>query len=210
MIMFRCTTQRYGRLYARWLCNPGTLLDLASFDPERDALLDLCGGTGAVSLEAIRRGARHSPTLLDLEPRCPEPSIISVRGDAHDPRSYLGVSVDLCTIRQSLGYLKLRVIFPMLYSVIRPHGRLALNTFLKPRWKALSYRYDGSTFYEASAVIGRSVLHVQASPFIGADVSVFRHHPLEEIILSMSDSGFSIENVRVSGRSVRILATKIG
>ncbi len=69
---FRCTTDHYATLYARWLARPGTLLDLAGYEPGQ-RVLDLCGGTGAVSQECLRRGANPSTIMLvDLNPRCSE------------------------------------------------------------------------------------------------------------------------------------------
>ena len=66
-----CTTDKYGALYAKWLKNPGTLLDLAGYEPGM-RVLDLCGGTGAVSEECLRRGGSPSDlVLMDLNPRCP-------------------------------------------------------------------------------------------------------------------------------------------
>jgi|APSaa5957512576_1039674.scaffolds.fasta_scaffold64054_2 16S rRNA G966 N2-methylase RsmD len=78
-----CTTDKYDALYARWLEKPGTLLDLAGYEPGQ-TVLDLCGGTGAVSLECLDRGAGPAEvTLLDLNPRCSSDRILSIKGDAN-------------------------------------------------------------------------------------------------------------------------------
>lgn len=61
-----CTTDQYGPLYARWLVDPGKLLDLAGLRPG-DRVIDLCGGTGIVAKEAVKRGAK-SAFVVDLNP----------------------------------------------------------------------------------------------------------------------------------------------
>ena len=69
--MFDCSTDKYDVLYAPWLRDPGRLLDLAEYRPG-EKLLDLCGGTGAVSKVALQRcgGEKSDITLLDINPRC--------------------------------------------------------------------------------------------------------------------------------------------
>jgi SAM-dependent methyltransferase len=61
-----CTTDAYAELYERWLEAPGRLLDLAGLQPG-ERVIDLCGGTGIVAKEALRRGAR-SAFVVDLNP----------------------------------------------------------------------------------------------------------------------------------------------
>jgi len=65
--MFDCTTDKYDALYARWLKEPGKLLELGELK-EGDRVIDLCGGTGLVAYEAICRGARCA-FVVDLKPR---------------------------------------------------------------------------------------------------------------------------------------------
>lgn len=64
---FNCTTEKYADLYARWFVNPGKLLDLGGLKPG-ERVIDLCGGTGIVATEAIRRGAANA-FIVDLNPR---------------------------------------------------------------------------------------------------------------------------------------------
>lgn len=61
-----CTTDKYQTLYARWLVDPGKLLDLANLRPG-ERVIDLCGGTGVVAKEALRRGAKNA-YVVDLNP----------------------------------------------------------------------------------------------------------------------------------------------
>lgn len=178
--MFKCTTKKYETLYARWLKNPGKLLDLAEFDSSRDTLLDLCGGTGAVAREALRRGAKKV-CLLDLNPRCDDPRIVAIKGNAHDIGAYSHFpKIDLCVVRQSLGYLNLTRVISVLLRILSPGGRVALNGFIRPRWKLATYRHDQNPYLEASGHFLGRVAHVQAG-LGGIDFSVFRHYKLATI-----------------------------
>jgi SAM-dependent methyltransferase len=206
--MFKCTTSSYEKLYSRWLENPGSLLDLASYDPKRDRLIDLCGGTGAVSLEAVRRGAIHTPVLIDLNPRCQDTRRVKqVAGDVQDIEAYVHLKkADVCVIRQSLGYLDLNKVFGLVRKALEPGGRLAFNAFSRPRWKVSTYRHENRRHFEISAFFGKKVFHIQASPSIGADVSVFRHHSKDEIREALKS--FSSCSISDDGKSLRVFATK--
>ena len=205
--MFKCTTKSYDVLYSRWLENPGNLLDLAEFDESKDSLLDLCGGTGAVSVEAVLRGAVLPPTLIDLNPRCSNPRVKSIKGDAHDPLTYRDVKADVCIIRQSLGYLDLKTVFSLVHGVLNPGGRFAFNTFLQPRWKVSTYRHGGRRHFEVSAHALGKVVHVQASPLVGLDVSVFKHHGLDDIMNALKRK-FDVDVADGNQKSVRVCAVK--
>lgn len=211
-----CTTPKYDELYARWLSNPGALLDLAGYDPARDSLLDLCGGTGAVSLEAVRRGGRDI-RLLDLSPRCPDPRVVQVRGRAEDvgdlADEYLddsyrpaGGAFDLVVCRQAVAYLDVTRAFAGVARVLRTGGRFAFNSFRRPRWSARTYVHGGRRFLEASAHAFGRVVHLQASPRIGADVSAFRWRTEQELAAALGP-WFDVETF-VSERSSRWLCRK--
>ena len=180
--MFRCTTNRYDALYARWLENPGSLLDLAGYIPG-EMLLDLCGGTGAVSREALRWGADPSTiTLMDLNPRCPDPRVPTIRLDVQEYAALMGPApvdplFDLIVIRQSAAYLQYQdSLVRWLASVLKPGGRLVFNTFRKPKWSFRTYTYHGKRFFELSWYFGKTVWHLQASPTIGLDITKFHWH----------------------------------
>lgn len=205
-----CTTDKYEALYARWLVNPGTLLDVAGYVPG-DRLLDLCGGTGAVSREALRRGADPSTiVLVDLNPRCPDERIEQVRGDADMPWVTFRCpekSLDLIVIRQAAAYLWFRL--TMLHwwqSRLADGGKMVFNLFTKPKWSFKTYKFNDRRFFEASWYIGRQVWHMQATPSIGIDFTRFTWVAPEEL-RSLLEVFFQVEVIE-DGKSQRWVCSK--
>ena len=193
MISFRCMTERYDDLYARYLANPGTLLDLAGYKPGM-RLLDLCGGTGPVSREAVRRGApKGTVYLLDLNPRCNDHRIISVKADANTltkvrPEDIPLAGFDVIIIRQSIAYLEVgEALGWSLALFLRSGGRLVFNTFDWPKearpWVTKEYTHEGHEFFEAAIKIFGRVLHVQHRWGLGSDLTFFRNYKLSDFIL---------------------------
>ena len=204
--LFKCTTDKYNVLYARWLKGPEKLLDLAEYDPAKDTLLDLCGGTGAVANEALRRGAKDV-YLLDLNPRCTNPQIITVKGDVHNVYAYSFLpEISVCVIRQALGYLDLKAVSVILARVLKPGARLALNGFISPKWGVTTYKRNLTTFIEASGHFLGRVAHVEASPD-GIDLSVFRHHRLENIY-AVFGYDFEVTAKEITDKSFRLVLTR--
>lgn len=209
-----CTTDKYDRLYARWLEKPGSLLDVAGYQPG-ERLLDLCGGSGAVSLEAIRRGADPSTVMLvDLNPRCPDTRIEQVTGNADNigPDVFGGRqpechhSFDLIVIRQAAAYLHWHTYMILwLVCLLKRKGRLVFNTFIKPKWSLKTYKYNGRRYFEASGYIGRTVWHIQASPGIGFDITRFKWWDEQELRRRLE----TVFNVVVlqEGKSLRWICT---
>lgn len=177
--MFDCQTPIYNGLYARWLTNPGMLLDYAGFHP-KDELLDLCGGTGAISLEAIRRGGRNI-TLLDLNPRCHVHPIKQIRGYAENIHNLTSDLYDIVVCRQAIGYLDIENAFLAVAQILKPGGRFVFNTFVRPRWTAKFYAFGGHSYLEASAFLFNKVIHFTASPSFGFDMTLFRWHKNKEL-----------------------------
>jgi len=230
-----CTTDKYEQLYARWLVDPGKLLDLGDLKPG-DRVIDLCGGTGIVAKEALRRGAR-SAYVVDLNPRrafedsddirmlppfwgrAEEVDELLLRHvemlhdlpniDTGEPIGCLNrvpgridqrtcrcvnytLDFDLVVCRQAIGYLDIRRTARAVARVLRPGGRFVFNAFKRPKFALKSYAHGGKRFFEASGFIGQTVLHVQASPSIGVDVTKFHWHREDDLDAAL-EPYFSVE-----------------
>lgn len=182
--MFDCTTDSYDSLYTRWLETPGGLLDCAKYDPKRHrSLLDLCGGTGAVANEALRRGAAKV-WLLDLNPRTSDPRVVTSRGRAEDLKVF-GTKFDFVVCRQALGYLDLPRTAAALFHAMTPDAPFVCNAFVKPKWSLKPYRYKDRWYLEASGYFGRKVFHLQATDG-DFDVTVFRWHSIDDILTAFA------------------------
>ena len=220
------TTERYEELYAPWLRDPDTLLRLGQYEPG-EALLDLCGGSGAVSQAALdyRWGEKPDITLLDLNPRARgfwaetaklQGCLKTVEGRAEDvgrilPQRRFGLVV----IRQALGYLDLERTFHALSQVMEPGARLVFNSFIDPlaegvkRYSYKTYRYENVRFAEAHFTALGRVIHLQARLWPwkpGADVTLFKYHPDGDIERALQPH-FSCQRFQ-DGRSVRWLCIR--
>jgi len=194
-----CTTEKYGELYARWLDKPGALLDYARAT-RKDIVLDLCGGTGAVALAAQARGC--TTALLDLNPRCKAPYLVTHRGAAEDAAEVFSEGTfTLVVCRQAINYCNLLLTAAAVWKILDEDGRFVFNTFRQPRWALKVYRHSGRSFLEASGYLGRTVLHLQASPLLGLDVSKFAWYP-HETIMRVLKLWFDIE-YQFNGSSAR-------
>jgi len=204
----KCTTEKYNILYARWIdAEPGRLLDLAKFDPTKDRLLDLCGGTGAVSDEAMRRGKiERQPILIDLNPRN-NSYVHSVRGDAQNVDTYVGLpQCSVVVIRQAMAYLDPQKTALALTTsgILTRRAHIAFNLFAAPRWGKKSYDHKGRHYFEASGFIGNKVGHIQACRGSGFDISVFRYTDPKEVVKKM-EFAFDLVKFVEDGKSVRVL-----
>lgn len=212
--MLDCTTERYDLLYARWLERPGDLLDLAGWVPGM-RLLDLCGGTGAVTREALRRGANpKSLTLLDLNPRFSDSRVNLVTGAAERLGTLIRdwETFDVVVCRQAISYLSVDKRFAaFVWTLLRPGGKFTFNSFVQPRWAFKSYAHGGHDYVELSAWFPvpfsvPRVAHVQWCKGAGADISLFRWHR-EADLKRVFESMFAVEITR-SERGLRWVCTR--
>ena len=228
-----CTTEKYAQLYARWLIEPGKLLDIAQLQPG-ERVIDLCGGTGIVATEAVARGARTA-FVVDLNPRlhrgvnsddarCVPP----FQGRAEDVDKLLAQHIemlhglalhgpgcrcarytpdfDLVVCRQAIGYLDIKKTALAVSNVLRDGGRFVFNTFVRPRWSLKSYKLGDRRFFEASAFLGQDVFHIQASLGLGVDVTHFQWHTELELDGALAPY-FDLQKRRV-GKTLYYVCTK--
>lgn len=208
MIDLRCTTDKYGELYAPWLDNPGKLLDMANLQAG-ERVLDLCGGTGIVATEALNRGALTA-YLLDLNPyRCEDRQVVVVEGKAERAGQHLaGLEFDLVVRRQAMCYLPLRKTLRAVLDVLRPGGRFVFNAPTNPCSQASVYNFAGSWYGELSMVLGRRVIHLQARWPVGLDVSSFLWFSPADVIDALRPLPYTDTVVNVMGSSGHYLLWK--
>jgi ubiquinone/menaquinone biosynthesis C-methylase UbiE len=202
----RCTTNKYDELYARYVfMGSKRLLDLAKVK-RRDSVLDLCGGSGALSEAANARSA--VATLFDLNPRgkCHETRWMSVKGDAHKLDDHFEKdSFDAVICRQAINYLNPRIVAAQAARVLKPEGRFVFNTFAEPKNRFLTYRFDDKRYFELAWHFGKTCWHLQASPTVGVDVSRFTWYSIEELFKACFESFHNVE-IQTKGASVYVCA----
>jgi hypothetical protein len=196
-----CTTDTYETLYARWLEKPGTLLDWGHYDPQQHhRLLDVCGGTGAIAHVARAKGG--NVTLLDLNPRCTDPSVETLKGRVEDLRELSqGRLWDFLVCRQALCYLDLSETARALFDVSVAGTPFVCNAFTKPKWSLQRYRFRDHGYLEASGYIGKQVFHLQAMRG-DLDVTTFRWYSVDEIRNAFSPY-WTQEKFEQTGTSLR-------
>jgi len=204
-----CTTDRYADLYAPWLQNPGQLLDLAGYDPDKETLVDLCGGSGVICEEAQRRGASYDQLcLLDLN--CRNPLFRGINADAEEVDLYLNsASTDVVVCRQAMAYLNPEKVIPAVAAVLKPGGRFVFSTFKRPRlYRVKTYEFQGERYLEFHASAFGRVLHLQKKygPHGGSDWSLFKYHPVPTLHQLLYP--YFLVDFKQEGRSCRWVCTK--
>lgn len=210
--LLNCTTPFYNELYGKWLENAGDLLNLASYQPGMK-LMDLCGGTGAVSEAALSRGAQASEiTLVDLNPRnkhWPPIQQHAVKAERVHLLIHDWSTFDVIVCRQAIAYLDIEQVAQSTWALLKPGGRFVFNTFNQPKWAYKAYAHKERDYVEASAYVGRHVFHVQAAwrrnTFLGWDLTKFYWHQDPEILTAFAK--FDLHTER-SAKGTRWICTK--
>ncbi len=175
--MFDCSTDRYDELYAPWLAKADTLLVEGGYKPG-EHLLDLCGGTGAVSKAALAMNPdRYTwmarTELLDINPRHPDMFVVNAK--AEDVAAYYPAnSFHIVVCRQAMAYLDPEKVIPAVASILKPEGRFVFNTFQRP--KRFRFRSEGE-FIDGHVYLFGRVFHLQVKRGAGWDVSIFKYIP---------------------------------
>jgi ubiquinone/menaquinone biosynthesis C-methylase UbiE len=161
----------------------------------------LCGGTGAISLAALKLKAEPSRiTLLDLNPRCKRRGIRLIRESAIGGLQQLaseGKMFDRVVCRQAFAYLEVNgengeQLATLLASIMRPGAHFIFNSFIRPRWLAKMYRFQGQRFIELAGYLRRRVFRLQINVGKGHDLTISHWHR-EERIFEIFKQYFQIE-----------------
>ncbi len=211
---FACTTEHYNDLYSRYLQNPAKLLEMAGYQPGQ-RLLDLCGGTGAISLAALALGGDPSQvTLIDLKPRCQDKKIRQLAGSALSTLKQInneGEMFDVAICRQAFAYLHVEgksgeELAQSIANLIQPGGFFIFNSFIRPRFHFKSYQFKGRRFIELAGYLRRRIFRLQIGLGVGYDFSISKWHR-EERIFEIFNPYFNIET-RWSENAVYWICTR--
>lgn len=198
----------YRDLYRRYYDgrDVGELLDLLQ-PLAGTLLLDLCGGEGRLTLEALDRGAERV-ILVDREASMIAPEVSAnpqvrarVETVIHALRMMRrrGATVNRIACRQAVTYWLDKTTASLLADVLSAQGVFAFNTFnqeppTKPR--VLQYDLDDHSFTEVSWLVGDIVHHLQVRDGMEPHHTSFRWLPRAELHLLLEPYFLVTENVR--------------
>lgn len=176
----------YRKLYQRFYNGrmAGELLELVSGGVRGKAVLDLCGGDGRLSLEAVRLGAERvflvdrEKTMISREAgRCPR---IGIRiGSVEywlENFSGLGLRFDCVACQQAVNYWLNGETARLVAEILKKGGTFVFNTFNRktPRKPLVKeYRIGKDNFAEISWLAGKVVHHVQVREGMAPHVTSF-------------------------------------
>ncbi len=200
--------QTYEKLYKRFYSRPaGSLIELVGSVAGK-RVLDLCGGSGRLSLEAARLGAEEV-VLVDREERMmglPAKLNPRIRVEVDTVDSYIKSSVkdkkqfDFIFCQQAVNYWLCEEIASFLAAFLRGGGVFVFNTFNKrPPEKPLvkEYQLDGDNFVEVSWLVGDIVHHVQVREGMPCHLTSF--HWLSPERLARMLNPYFLLDVKVEG-----------
>lgn len=176
----------YDELYKRYLKNVAQLVDQIKIQKGK-SYVDLCGGTGAVSKELIKRGATDI-TLVDLHRNMLKqaPSkITKICANAEEWKPKKKYDVIFC--RQAITYLNLEKVEKVISIVLKNDGSFIFNimdttgknTTLSVDYK--KYELDEKKYTELTFLILGKAYHFQHSNKDGLDFTIFHVYTPKDV-----------------------------
>ena len=162
----------YEKLYAKYL-DPESLkilMDLAGEDMTGKRVIDVCGGTGICTEEALRRNAQRVMLVdgeFDMVPDsiALKDKVTVLINDVEMALTVLGrygVRYDIAVCRQGINYWFNAASVALLAELIKPGGVFVFNTFnTRPSEtpKIKQYHHRGVSFTEISYVDMTNMVH---------------------------------------------------
>jgi len=199
--------ETYRKLYARYYNGRDSEELLRLLKPIKGTnLLDLCGGDGRLTLNALKKGASRV-VLVDAEyEMVPAPlhknrKILVLIGTVMSALLNLhwGLRLfDRAVCRQGVNYWLNADTLRMLASVLKPQAVFVFNTFnQKPpkEPRVLEYKMGGHSFAEVSWLIGDKVHHLQVRDGLKHHHTEFKWLSPEEI-RKLLERYFEVEEIQ--------------
>ena len=178
----------YKKLYAKYL-DPESLkmlMNLAGEDMTGKRVVDVCGGTGICTEEALRRNAKRVMMVDGEADMVPDSIFLKDKvtvliNDVKMALTILGrneVRYDIAVCRQAINYWFNAETVDLLAELIKPDGVFIFNTFnTRPSEtpKIKQYHYKGVSFTEISYVdLTNMVHHVQIREDMAPHIARFQ------------------------------------
>ncbi len=187
----------YDALYARYLKNASQLVSQIKIG-RRMSYVDLCGGTGAVSRELVKKGAVDI-TIVDLNWNMLKRAPINIKkivANAEEWKPERRYDVVFC--RQAITYLNLERLEKVIDSALKPGGFFVFNLIDTERSTIASmdhkaYALDGKKYQELTLILFGMAHHFQRSEKDGIDLTSFRMYGRSDI-----ESAFKNWDIRIN------------
>ncbi|MCW6160438.1 MAG: class I SAM-dependent methyltransferase [Candidatus Micrarchaeales archaeon] len=175
----------YDVLYARYLKNASQLTNQIRID-RRMSYVDLCGGTGAVSRELVKKGAADI-TVVDLNRNMLKHAPVGIKrvvANAEEWKPERRYDAVFC--RQAITYLNLERLEKVIDSALKPSGVFVFNLICTEKSTIASfdrkaYELNGKRYQEMTLILFGRAYHFQHSEKDGIDLTSFRMYGRSDI-----------------------------